>query len=113
MHHTTIQNAMHFGDGSAIRLEEGNWIIMEDMNTVEHPAITYGPSPLIHGVEEPLWKRMSRERDLVDAFMVAADRQGPAFTRYQVKHDRIEMARLERIYFNNSGDWIDTILTLR
>ncbi|KAL3692767.1 hypothetical protein R1sor_006418 [Riccia sorocarpa] len=77
-------------------IQDGQWVLLGDMNYVELPEDSYGPSPFLHGREERIWKRLARERDLVDAYLVAADRLGPPFTRYQVKIDRIEMARLDR-----------------
>ncbi|KAL3692811.1 hypothetical protein R1sor_006462 [Riccia sorocarpa] len=87
----------------------GRWIILGDMNMVEFAEDTNGSIAILHGPEERQWKRFCQERDVIDVYLTAAIREGPWYTRFQVKEDDVEMSRLDRMYLTDSGDWIDNI----
>ncbi|KAL3687277.1 hypothetical protein R1sor_013586 [Riccia sorocarpa] len=87
----------------------GHWIILGDHNIVEFAEDTNGSTPLIHGAEERQWKRLCQERDIIDVFLTATQREGPWFTCFRVKENDVELSRLDRVYLTDSGEWIDNI----
>ncbi|KAL3679581.1 hypothetical protein R1sor_022537 [Riccia sorocarpa] len=89
----------------SFRLEEGNWLVMGDFNSVELPDDTVGPSALLHGSELRLWKALTSEVEMVDAYLCASFTDGPRFTRQVFVGDRLDQARLDRCYLSNGASW--------
>ncbi|KAL3692706.1 hypothetical protein R1sor_006357 [Riccia sorocarpa] len=85
---------------------------MGDMNVVEYAEDTNGSTPIMHGGEERAWKRYSQDRDIVDTYLVVAQRHGPWYTRLRVLENDVEMSRLDRIYLTEGEEWIDNVAEL-
>ncbi|KAL3699293.1 hypothetical protein R1sor_017315 [Riccia sorocarpa] len=86
-------------------LDEGDWILTGDYNSVELPDDTEGPTALLNGGELRTWKSLTSEKELVDAYLCASFTKGPRFTRQVFSGDRADQARLDRCYFTNGGAW--------
>ncbi|KAL3681561.1 hypothetical protein R1sor_024517 [Riccia sorocarpa] len=91
----------------------GNWVIMVDLNQVDLRDDSVGPSPLIHGKDEIIWKNMVLAKDYVDCYLASATRTGLRFTR-QAKCGNIrDRSRLDRVNISDGGQWLKHIHSTR
>ncbi|KAL3677332.1 hypothetical protein R1sor_027280 [Riccia sorocarpa] len=67
-------------------IEEGQWILLGDYNSVELPEDTQGTANLLNGSELRRWKELTRAAELSDCFFTAVTKRGPRFTRQRVKN---------------------------
>ncbi|KAL3679911.1 hypothetical protein R1sor_022867 [Riccia sorocarpa] len=93
-------------------LEEGNWILLGDFNCVELPEDTQGTSNLLNGGELRRWKDLTRASELIDCFFTVVTKKGPRYTRQRIRLDRVEFARLDRIYITGGADWVEQVIKL-
>ncbi|CAM6095494.1 unnamed protein product [Calypogeia fissa] len=82
-------------------LPQENWIFAGDFNMLELPNDTTGYSSVIHWSEGRAWKRCSDYFDLVDALLCSVQFEGPIFTRQAIHRNRLDQARLDRVYCSN------------
>ncbi|KAL3687200.1 hypothetical protein R1sor_013509 [Riccia sorocarpa] len=82
------------------------WVIVGDWNMVELPEDSTCPSTILSGGEERIWKAVSQEYDLIDAYLCSVNTEGPRYTRQVIRGNRLDQSRLDRCYLNNSGEWI-------
>ncbi|KAL3692032.1 hypothetical protein R1sor_005683 [Riccia sorocarpa] len=52
---------------------------------------------------------MATGTKLVDSYFIALNRKGPRFTRQRIRVDRMEFARLDRIYISDGADWFEQV----
>ncbi|KAL3695993.1 hypothetical protein R1sor_010069 [Riccia sorocarpa] len=86
--------------------QNGVWFLMGDWNQVELPEDSNTPSTVLHGSEERAWKNLVEKADLVDNWLVCAHQIGPWYTRQQIRGDKLELSRLDRLYISNGAEWI-------
>ncbi|KAL2644225.1 hypothetical protein R1flu_011812 [Riccia fluitans] len=91
----------------------GNWIVMGDLNQVELRTDTLGPSPLLHGKEERVWKNLVLRKDVVDCYMVAAWKKRPRLTRHARRGNQVDRARLDRVYVSDGCSWVDHVNSIQ
>ncbi|KAL3682137.1 hypothetical protein R1sor_000159 [Riccia sorocarpa] len=91
------------------KMGEGRWVLAGDMNSVELPDDTDGPTAVLHGSELRLWKALSAEFEMVDAYLCTAFREGPRFTRQVYSGGRLDQARLDRVYLSGGGGWLNHV----
>ncbi|KAL3702237.1 hypothetical protein R1sor_020259 [Riccia sorocarpa] len=91
---------------------EGKWIFLGDWNFVTEVQDSVGPTPMLHGSMMRKWRAAYQEWDLIDLRHCAGVKQGPLYTRQARHGDRLDQARLDRVYANNQGLWIHTIKRL-
>ncbi|KAL3676918.1 hypothetical protein R1sor_026866 [Riccia sorocarpa] len=91
------------------KVEEGRWAIVGDMNSVELPDDTDGPTALLNGGELRLWKTMTADHELIDAYLCASFTVGPRFTRHVFSGTRLDQARLDRCYLSGGGGWLNHV----
>ncbi|KAL3688034.1 hypothetical protein R1sor_014343 [Riccia sorocarpa] len=73
-----------------------------------HPWILTGDkSPVMKGKEERRWVNLRAHLDLIDSWECASWNSGPRFTRQQKRGNRLEQARLDRIYYTNFPQWAE------
>ncbi|KAL3688010.1 hypothetical protein R1sor_014319 [Riccia sorocarpa] len=95
------------------RNEGGRWILMSDWNFVTKVVDSVGPTPMLHGSLMRKWRAVDQEWDLLDLRYCAGERQRPLYTR-QAKHgDRLDQARLNRVFANDQGLWINTMRRIK
>ncbi|KAL3697231.1 hypothetical protein R1sor_011307 [Riccia sorocarpa] len=90
-------------------IQTGDWVVMGDLNQVDRRCDTVGPSPLVHGSEERLWRSIVQEKDMADCYIDAVIQRGPVFTRQAQRRGRLDRARLDRVYITDRGAWIDHV----
>ncbi|KAL3677967.1 hypothetical protein R1sor_020923 [Riccia sorocarpa] len=102
--HTVVNSGIR-GDGSAtwVQIQTPSNGVVED---------TQGTSNLLNGAELRRWKELSRAAELTDCFFTTVTKRGPRFTRQRVRLDRIEFARLDRIYVSEGADWVESVREL-
>ncbi|KAL3689419.1 hypothetical protein R1sor_015728 [Riccia sorocarpa] len=88
------------------KLNEENWLLAGDWNSVELPDDSDGPTAVLHGGDLRVWKSLTNGYELVDSYLCATFNEGPRFTRQVVCGDRFDQARLDRVYLSNGGSWI-------
>ncbi|KAL3679284.1 hypothetical protein R1sor_022240 [Riccia sorocarpa] len=93
--------------------EGGKWLLMGDWNFVTEPIDSVGPSQLLHGGLLRKWRSLDQEWDLVDLRHCAGDKQGPFYTRQAKQGDRLDQARLDRVYANKQGLWLDAVVRVK
>ncbi|KAL3689704.1 hypothetical protein R1sor_016013 [Riccia sorocarpa] len=93
-------------------MEEGMWVVLGDYNSVKLPDDTQGSSNLLNGSELRVWKYLTRHTELTDVFFLTINRKGPRYTRQRIRKDRMEFARLDRVYTTDGADWIAQIQEL-
>ncbi|KAL3691247.1 hypothetical protein R1sor_004898 [Riccia sorocarpa] len=76
------------------------------------PRDSAGPSPLLKGSPLQVWNTVEQSGALVDAFDCALQQVGPRFTRQVVRANHLDQARLNRVYFSNSANWIQEVTRL-
>ncbi|KAL3701890.1 hypothetical protein R1sor_019912 [Riccia sorocarpa] len=80
---------------------------------MELPEDTQGTANLLNGAELRRWKDLARGAELVDVFFIAAEKRGPRFTRQWLRVDRIEFARLDRVYFSDGKSGLSDHFPIR
>ncbi|KAL3688284.1 hypothetical protein R1sor_014593 [Riccia sorocarpa] len=90
-------------------LNEENWVITRDWNSVELPDDSDGPTVVLTRGDLRVWKVMTNDFELVDAYICAAFTEGPRFTRQVYCGDRLDQARLDRCYLSNGGSSVQHI----
>ncbi|KAL3686093.1 hypothetical protein R1sor_004115 [Riccia sorocarpa] len=93
-------------------MEGEQWIVMGDFNSVELPEDTHGSSNLLNGAELRACKELSRHTEIADVFFLTLDRKGPRYTRQKIRVDRMEFARLDRMYVTDGADWLEQVIDL-
>ncbi|KAL3690698.1 hypothetical protein R1sor_004349 [Riccia sorocarpa] len=69
------------------------------------PRDSTGPSPLLKGVPLDLWTKVEQKWAMEDAFDKCMQQQGPRYTRQVIRGDRLDQARLDRIYISKDATW--------
>ncbi|KAL3690117.1 hypothetical protein R1sor_016426 [Riccia sorocarpa] len=64
---------------------------------------------VVRGREERLWRSMVGDKGLVDGYFCSASIQGPRFTRFAKRNNRIDFSRLDRFYVTDGVGWLDHI----
>ncbi|KAL3678136.1 hypothetical protein R1sor_021092 [Riccia sorocarpa] len=90
-------------------LPESQAIITGDFNMVEYPEDSKGPTAVLKGDELQKWSELSVSWDLIDCWLCAAERSGPWYTRRAKRGNRIDLARLDRVYMTRGGDWTEYV----
>ncbi|KAL3683478.1 hypothetical protein R1sor_001500 [Riccia sorocarpa] len=85
--------------------DKGNWFFGGDWNSVETCEDSVGESPVQHGSERRRWQHLMAHQDLDDCWLATARREGPHFTRQQQVNERLDQARLDRIYYTKNEMW--------
>ncbi|KAL3701989.1 hypothetical protein R1sor_020011 [Riccia sorocarpa] len=93
--------------------QEGQWILLGDLNMVEATRDSMGPSPVLRGRELRSWTLCRNQGDLIDGWKVALESLGPWFTRQAVHGTRIDQSRIDRLYISNRGDWVEIIAEVK
>ncbi|KAL3686469.1 hypothetical protein R1sor_009043 [Riccia sorocarpa] len=89
------------------------WCVLGDFNNVEVAEDLKGKSAVIKGREERTWRQMAVETGLIDAFFYTASLEGPKYTRMAKRRNRLDLSRLDRVYFSLGATWIDHIRSLK
>ncbi|KAL3691391.1 hypothetical protein R1sor_005042 [Riccia sorocarpa] len=93
--------------------EGGKWFFVDDWNFVTEIIDSVGPTPMLHGSLMRKWRAVDQEWDFLDLRYCAGDRQGPFYTRQATHGDRLDQARLDRVYANDHGLWIHTVTRVK
>ncbi|KAL3675268.1 hypothetical protein R1sor_025216 [Riccia sorocarpa] len=86
--------------------------VAEDGSAAWMKILTEGSSNLLNGAELRAWKDLARFAELVDCYFLALRRKGPRFTHQKLRKDRMEFARLDRVYISDGVDWLEQIVEL-
>ncbi|KAL3681085.1 hypothetical protein R1sor_024041 [Riccia sorocarpa] len=89
------------------RWDQGEWFFGGDWNSVETVEDSVGLSPVQQGSERRAWQSLCAHQVLQDGWLNATVRDGPHFTRQQKVGDRLDQARLDRIYFTKCERWVE------
>ncbi|KAL3682750.1 hypothetical protein R1sor_000772 [Riccia sorocarpa] len=84
---------------------EGMWVFGGDWNSVENFEDSVGDSAIQRGAEQRRWTSLMAELDLGDGWNEAAQQRGPHFTRQKLVGNRLDQARLDRVYFTRTEAW--------
>ncbi|KAL3679136.1 hypothetical protein R1sor_022092 [Riccia sorocarpa] len=71
-----------------------------------------GPTALLKGDLLGAWQALDQACDLEDMYTLAENKRGPSFTRQVYTGERLDQARLDRLYFTNRGRWIARAVNL-
>ncbi|KAL3675948.1 hypothetical protein R1sor_025896 [Riccia sorocarpa] len=88
-------------------LKEGTWFLAGDWNTVESHEDSVGDNPIQRGREKAAWSDFKAALDLQAAWYFSSSRFGPRYTRQRLAGDRLEQARLDRVYFSGDATWTE------
>ncbi|KAL3696583.1 hypothetical protein R1sor_010659 [Riccia sorocarpa] len=77
-----------------------------------HLEDTAGPTALARGQVLQEWNALDQLKDLSDVFYWALKRSGPRFTRQVVRNNRLDQARLDRVYVNQNGEWLSCVQSI-
>ncbi|KAL3688213.1 hypothetical protein R1sor_014522 [Riccia sorocarpa] len=105
----TPQKRRFLWDWMLQTLPEGRWIIAGDLNMVEYVEDSRGPTAVLRGEELQKWRALSEEWNLTDCWLNTFEREGPWFTRSAIRGDRVDQARLDRVYLSGYGEWMGRI----
>ncbi|KAL3677394.1 hypothetical protein R1sor_027342 [Riccia sorocarpa] len=89
--------------------EDRRWVFMGDWNFVIEPEDTAGPTALARGQIKTEWNRTDERHNLCDVYHRAAKKVGPRFTRQVIRNNRVDQARLDRVYLNQDGEWVGAV----
>ncbi|KAL3681233.1 hypothetical protein R1sor_024189 [Riccia sorocarpa] len=90
-------------------VRDGNWVILGDFNQIEIPDDSSGRTALLRGREERMWRGMVAEQGFVDCYFCSANVQGPRFTHFAKRNDRVDFSRLDRLYLTKGAEWLDHV----
>jgi hypothetical protein len=79
---------------------------------MEFPDDSRGSSAVIHGSEACIWHRIVDKGDLLNLYLCAGRCRGPLFTRQAMSGDRLNAARLDRVYTTNHTNWFEHIISI-
>ncbi|KAL3694700.1 hypothetical protein R1sor_008351 [Riccia sorocarpa] len=91
----------------------GKWLLGGDRNMVLYPEDSAGPTALLKGGPLAAWRSLDQRMDLVDLYHLAAAREDLRLTRQVIRSERLDQARLDRIYANRKGQWIPIIFRMK
>ncbi|KAL3695038.1 hypothetical protein R1sor_008689 [Riccia sorocarpa] len=70
-------------------------------------ADSAGPTTVLQGDLLAKWREVELHWDLLDMYERVAIKEGPKFTRQVWRGERLDQARLDRVYLNCHGEWIE------
>ncbi|KAL3685957.1 hypothetical protein R1sor_003979 [Riccia sorocarpa] len=91
------------------KLDDSNWVLAGDLNSVELPDDSDGPTAVMHGGELRIWKMLTSNFELIDAYLCVAFTEGSRFTRQCFSGERLDQTRLDRVYMSNGGNWFNHV----
>ncbi|KAL3678363.1 hypothetical protein R1sor_021319 [Riccia sorocarpa] len=91
------------------KVADEDWVLGGDLNMVEWGVDTNCKSPILSSEEAIVWMDLKLDAGLVDCYEAALRRDGPRFTRVQIKGNSVEMSRLDCFYLTNQGRGVQQI----
>ncbi|KAL2621144.1 hypothetical protein R1flu_001349 [Riccia fluitans] len=74
---------------------------------------TAGPTALLKGSVLEKWNHLEQVRDLQDVYLMTSRIEGPRYTRQAIWKERLDQARLDKVYANKGGEWIQEVIQVK
>ncbi|KAL3680595.1 hypothetical protein R1sor_023551 [Riccia sorocarpa] len=78
----------------------GTWPVTGVWYTADRYEDFIGDGPIQRGVEKATWIHFNMQLDLDGVCDLLTYRSGPCFMRQRIARDRLQQARLDRVYFS-------------
>ncbi|KAL3690413.1 hypothetical protein R1sor_016722 [Riccia sorocarpa] len=90
-----------------------DWIMLGDWNMVLNPEDYAGKTALLKGRALEVWRVLNQSWGFQDAYDATTNKSGPHYTRQVIRGNRLDQARLDRIYLNRQGEWIHGVTQIQ